>query len=130
MRKILASLLTIGTLVSTTVVSAQVQCPFGYPVSADLGDGVIMHTCLWQKAPDETVRAGPLLLVKNGVPILSAQTNRAGRLHGRYVSWSDDGAILERGDYRDGLKQGVWLVVDEHGRRTSLHYLDGRLIGR
>ncbi len=110
--------------------AAQVDCALGRAVAADLGDGVVMHTCLWQKSETEFVRVGPLLLVRNGVPILRAQTNRAGRLDGRYQSWDDGGSLTVRGEYRDGLKQGAWLVIDEQGRRTTLHYVDGRLLGR
>ncbi len=107
-----------------------VECQADRAVSADLGDGVVMHTCLRQKSATEHVRAGPLLLVKNGIPILRAQTNREGRLHGRYLVWDDDGSLTTRGSYDNGRKHGAWLVVDEQGRRTTLLYVDGRLLGR
>lgn len=129
-RPLLASLAIAGSILFGAGASAQVECPLGNAVVADLGDGVVMHTCLWEKAPGELVRAGPLQLVRNGIPILQAQTNRDGKLHGPYLSWDDDGALTSRGTYRDGVKHGAWLIVDERGRQTRLHYLDGRLIGR
>ena len=113
-----------------TGAGAAVDCQAGRAVSADLGDGVVMHTCLWQKSATETIRVGPLLLVKNGIPILSAQTNLDGQLHGHFVSWDDNGGVTIRGKYREGRKQGAWLVIDEQGRRTTLLYVDGRLLGR
>ncbi len=113
-----------------TGTGAAVDCNPGQAVTADLGDGVIMHTCLWQKSATETIRVGPLLLIKNGIPILSARTNLDGQLHGRFVSWDDDGGVTIRGTYSEGRKQGAWLVVDEQGRRTTLLYVDGRLLGR
>ncbi len=130
MRSIISCLLTVGACLACAPAVAQVDCPVGQPVSANLGDGVVMHTCLWQKSASEIVRAGPLLLVRHGIPILRAQTNRDGQLHGRYLVWADDGTLTTRGAFRDGLKQGAWLVVDEEGRRTTLHYVDGRLLGR
>ncbi len=126
----LAGVLAIGAFVFGAGVAARVECPLGDAVAADLGGGVVMHTCLWQKAPDEVLRVGALLLVKNGVPILSARTNRNGKLHGLFVSWTDDGVVTERGEYRDGRKQGVWLITDKHGRRAKLYYDDGRLLER
>ena len=130
MFSIYAGILAIGVLAFGAGASARVDCPVGDAVAADLGDGVVMHTCLWQKTPDQVLRVGALLLVKNGVPILSAQTNQNGKLHGPFVSWSDDGEVTERGEYRDGLKQGTWLVIDRQGRRAKLYYDDGRLIER
>jgi hypothetical protein len=46
--------------------AAELDCPVGDAVMADLGNGVIMHTCMWEKAANVTVRTGPLELIKNG----------------------------------------------------------------
>lgn len=105
-------------------------CPFGEPVSASLGDGVIMYTCMWQKEPDLAVRAGPLQLWRNGVLILELRTNSNGKLHGRYSAWSDTGELTDQGKYDDGLKQGAWLETDAEGRQNTLHYRDGVAINR
>ncbi len=123
-------LVALGAFLWHAGAAARVDCALGSAVAADLGDGVVMHTCLWQKSAGDFVRVGPLLLVKNGIPILRAQTNRDGQLHGSYASWHDDGSILESGAYENGRKHGVWLVVDERGLRTTLQYVDGLLIGR
>ena len=122
--------LCLAMTASATDSGGPIDCEAGRAVAADLGDGVVMHTCLAPNAAGELVRAGPLLLVRNGIPILRAQTNRDGRLHGRYLVWDDDGSLAVRGAYRDGRKQGAWLFVGKYGRRTILHYDDGRLVGR
>lgn len=104
------------------------SCPFGYPVSANIGDGVIMHTCLWEKEPDVHVRAGPMQLIRNGILILQLQTNLKGKLHGQYRSWSDHGRLMETGNYQDGLKEGAWQVTDAQGNSELLHYRQGVLV--
>lgn len=104
------------------------HCAYGDPVSASLGDGVIMNTCMWEKEPGKVVRAGPFELVKNGVPILRSQTDKNGKLHGSFTSWNDAGEIIENGNYARGLKQGRWLIVDADGNRATVHYDAGVLI--
>ncbi len=84
-----------------------------------------MRTCLWEKTPGNVVRAGPIELIKNGILILKTQTNASGKLHGRYLSWHDDGRIMEQGNYTQGVKEGEWRKTDENGRSTSIHYREG-----
>ena len=107
--------------------AGEFTCTNGKRVSADLGDGVIMRTCLWEKAPDVILRTGPLELIKNGVLILKMQTNSNGKLHGEYTSWNDTGELIENGNYRDGLKHGIWLTTSKNGLRETRHYNNGIL---
>ena len=95
--------------------SVDFDCEVGVRVSGDLGDGVTLHTCRWERTPGVFVRAGPLRLIKNGVVILKLQTDRDGVLQGEYSAWDDDGELTETGHYRDGLKEGEWRSVDEQG---------------
>ncbi len=122
--------LCLAATANATDPGGPIECHAGNAVAADLGDGVVMHTCLLKNSATEFVRVGPLLLVRNGIPILRAQTNRDGQLHGLYQSWSDAGVVTARGHYHEGVKHGAWLVFDERGRQTKLHYLNGRLIRR
>ena len=48
-------------------------CGLGEVAVADLGEGVVMRTCLWQKQPGVVVRTGPMELIKNGILILKAR---------------------------------------------------------
>jgi len=105
--------------------AAALNCENGDPVATDIGGGVILRTCMWQKEPDVVVRTGTLELVKNGVLILRTQTNSNGKLHGQFTSWSDAGVILQKGMYVEGLKQGIWIVIKESGNSESIHYRDG-----
>ena len=109
------------------IYAGEFTCAKGKRVSADLGEGVIMHTCIWEKAPDVILRTGPLELIKNGVLILKLQTNSDGKLHGEYTSWNDAGEIVENGNYRNGVKHGAWLITSKNGLRETLHYRNGIL---
>ena len=104
------------------------HCPRGVPATAGLGDGVIMRTCLWERAPGDRIRVGPIELIKNGIMILKTQTDASGKLHGDFISWDDNGKVIEKGSYSRGLKQGEWLVVDAQGKTTIRFYRDGILI--
>jgi len=108
--------------------AAELNCPRGEPVVADLGDGVIMRTCLWQKTPGIAVRSGDLELEKNGVLILKLETDLNGKLHGRFTSWNDAGEITENGNYIGGLKEGPWTVTNENGHSEILHYRAGIIV--
>lgn len=131
MTKILKSLsipvlLTIGIAGAFRAMALdEFHCAVGKAVVAGLGEGVIMRTCLWEKEPDLVVRAGPLELIKNGILILKTQTNLQGKLHGDFTSWSDDGVVIIRGAYIDGLKQGPWFETDKNGNSGTIHYRDG-----
>ena len=122
---IVCFLFTIFTGLSGAV---ELNCERGEPVVADLGDGVIMRTCLWQKTAGVTVRTGELELVKNGVLILKAGTDLNGKLHGRFTSWNDAGEITETGNYIEGLKEGLWTVTNEKGYSEILHYRAGVIV--
>lgn len=113
---------------ATPVVADEFRCPLGKEVSASLGQGVSMRTCMWEKEPSVFVRTGPLELIKNGILILKMQTNRAGRLHGRFTSWNDQGEIIENGNYVKGLKEGPWFKIDENGNRHNLLFSGGSLV--
>lgn len=108
-----------------SVSATDIECIVGKKVSADLGEGVTMHTCLWEKEPDLVIRTGPLELVKNGILILQAQTNLDGKLHGEFTSWSDDGVVILKGSYVEGLKQGPWLETDDNGKSQTILYRNG-----
>ena len=108
--------------------ASELICPDGSPTMADLGDGVIMRTCLWEKTPGVAIRVGPIELIKNGILILKTQTNADGKLHGSYASWHDNGKIMEKGNYSEGLKVGEWHVVDQNGVTTTLFYRKGILV--
>ena len=125
MRVILCFLLPGFTMLSS---AAEFNCSRGAAVLADLGGGVIMRTCMWEKAANETVRAGPLELVKNGVLILRLETDSNGKLHGRYTSWSDAGKITENGNYLEGLKEGIWTITNQNGDSEIFHYRAGVII--
>ena len=101
------------------------HCTVGNEVTASLGDGVTMRTCLWEKEPQLVVRAGPLVLVKNGILILKTQTNLAGKLHGDFTSWNDEGVVIVSGTYVEGLKEGPWFETDKDGNSDTIYYRDG-----
>ena len=122
---IVCFLFTIFTGLSGAV---ELNCQRGEPVVADLGDGVIMRTCLWQKTADVAVRTGGLELEKNGVLILKLETDLNGKLHGRFTSWNDAGEITENGNYIGGLKEGPWTVTNEKGYSEILHYRAGVIV--
>ena len=88
------------------------ECVLGNKVTTDLGDGVRLQSCSWEKTTGTFVRTGPLHLIKNGILILKLATDREGRLQGEYCVWDDHGMITEKGYYRDGLKEGEWRVID------------------
>jgi len=115
-------LLFLLTGFSLLVNATEFTCPRGEAVVADLGDGVTMRTCLWQKSANDTVRTGPLRLVKNGILILRLETNSNGKLHGQYTSWNDAGEITENGNYLEGLKEGIWTVISDNGDTKTFHY--------
>ena len=104
------------------------HCERGDPIATDIGGGVTMLTCMWEKEPDVVVRTGPLELVKNGILILRAETNSSGKLHGLYTSWSDEGEILEKGSYFEGLKQGAWIITNKDGGNETIYYEKGVLV--
>jgi len=110
---------------SKFISASQFYCQKGDPVTADLGEGVIMRTCMWKKTPNVVIRAGPLELIKNGILILRTQTNSKGKLHGPFRSWSDEGEVQEKGNYVEGLKEGLWIIVKKGGNRESIHYKGG-----
>ena len=108
--------------------ATEFNCRQGEMVLADLGEGVIMRTCMWEKAANVTVRTGALELVKNGVLILKLETDLNGKLHGRFTSWNDAGEITENGNYIEGLKEGPWTVTNENGGSETLHYRAGIIV--
>ncbi|MDH3858733.1 MAG: hypothetical protein OEV07_12120 [Gammaproteobacteria bacterium] len=105
--------------------AADLQCAVGNAVTASLGDGVTMRTCLWEKEPNLVVRAGPLELDKNGILILKTQTNLEGKLHGDFTSWSDEGVVIVSGSYVEGLKEGPWIETDKNGNSDTIYYRNG-----
>ncbi len=121
-------LIMVGLSIPLLAVTDGFQCPVGDPVSADLGDGVTMRTCLLKQEPDISVRTGPLELTRNGIVILKLQTNVNGKLHGRFTSWNDDGKLTNDGMYVEGLKQGSWLETDNIGNSATRYYLKGNLV--
>ena len=119
-------LLAILTIAAPRLFAAvEFQCPVGNAVTASLGDGVTMRTCLWEKEPNLVVRAGPLELIKNGVLILKTQTNLEGKLHGNFTSWSDEGVVLVSGSYVEGVKEGPWFETDKKGNSDTIYYRNG-----
>ncbi len=113
----------------STHAADNLDCGPGRQVDTSLGDGVIMRTCLWEKAPGVVVRTGALELIRNDILILRTQTNLDGQLHGLYASWSDDGQLMERGFYDRGAKQGWWLYADGGGSGRNLYYRAGVPLG-
>ena len=105
--------------------AAGFECALGEKVSADLGDGVIMYSCSWEKTPGTRVRTGPLRLLKNSVLILTLDTDRYGRLQGDYGSWDDHGGLIESGQYLDGLREGEWRSADAQGHIRVILYRNG-----
>jgi hypothetical protein len=108
--------------------AGELNCPQGSAVLADLGDGVIMRTCMWEKAENVTIRTGPLELIKNGVLILKMTTDSNGKLHGQFTSWNDAGEMTENGNYLKGLKEGIWTVTNKNGNSETLHYRAGVIV--
>jgi len=80
---------------------------------------------MWKKESDVAVRVGPLELIKNGILILRTQTNSRGKLHGQFMSWSDEGELLEKGIYIEGLKEGIWIVMRKDGNSEKVYYKKG-----
>ena len=115
----------VALLVMRAHTSEAVECSLGQPISASLGDGVTLHSCSWEKTPGVFASTGPLQLVKNGILILALQTDADGKLQGEYISWNDDGHIMEKGYYVDGLKHGEWRVTEADGSFRTLHFKDG-----
>lgn len=105
------------------------SCIDGRVAGADLGDGVIMRSCLRETRPGVVVRVGPMELIKNGILILKTQTNLDGQLHGLFSSWNDAGRLQQRGRYHEGLKQGRWLYADGDGPSRVFYYRDGVPLG-
>lgn len=122
-RCVLLAILTIAA--PRLFATAEFQCPIGNAVSASLGDGVTMRTCLWEKQPNLVVRTGPLELIKNGILILKTQTNLEGKLHGGFTSWSDEGVVIVSGTYVEGVKEGRWFETDKNGKSDTIYYRNG-----
>jgi hypothetical protein len=114
---------------TTLPYAAEFNCRQGRAVLADLGDGIIMRTCMLHKAANVTVRAGPLELIKNGILILKLKTDSNGKLHGQFTSWNDAGEMTENGNYVEGLKQGIWTVISKNGDSKIVHYRAGVIVG-
>ena len=110
---------------SVPAVGSEFSCTRGELAIVNVGEGVTMRTCAWEKSPGNMVRVGPVELIKNGVLILQAQTDSDGKLHGNFIAWDDEGKVIEKGNYSRGLKVGEWLVVDENGESTTLVYREG-----
>ena len=110
--------------------AAPLVCPQGQPMAANIGAGVVMRSCVWEKEPGLRIRSGPLELHKNGILILKTQTNAEGKLHGLYASWSDAGELQEKGDYVEGHKEGDWIETDADGARVSVRYRRGVPVDR
>jgi len=108
--------------------AAEFNCERGEAVVADLGGGVIMRTCIWQKTATVTVRTGALELIKNGILILKLETDLNGKLHGPYTVWNDAGEVTENGNYVEGLKDGPWTTIHKNGSREILQYRAGIII--
>ena len=127
-----ASKLVVGgfllAFIAQVTADSALHCPRGDPVTAGLGEDVIMRTCLWQNEQQQMVRVGPLELIKNGILILKTQTNLDGQLHGRFTSWSDDGVVIKDGLYRLGRKHGKWLEPDADGNTVEREYDAGKLV--
>jgi len=124
-----AILLAVISIFSFTYAeAAEFHCPLGREVSTNLGQGVSMRTCIWEKEPSVFVRTGPLELIKNGILILKTQTDQAGKLHGTFTSWNDQGEIIENGNYVKGLKEGPWFKIDANGKREDLLFNGGSLV--
>jgi hypothetical protein len=126
----IARMLVLALIATTLTMLAafsadEFECVLGDKITAELGDGVTLQSCSWEKTPGKFVRVGPLQLVKNSVLILHLETDRDGQLQGKFTSWDDDGIILENGQYRDGQKEGDWQVTDEQGNRQVVTYRAG-----
>jgi len=123
----LSKIISLLLLVSFTqlIRASDFNCQKGDPVTADIGEGVIIRTCMWKKESDVAVRVGPLELIKNGILILRTQTNSRGKLHGQFMSWSDEGELLEKGIYIEGLKEGIWIVMRKDGNSEKVYYKKG-----
>jgi len=126
---ILLLLAAVMLLMSLQPRSAQaVECSLGEATSFTIGDGVILHSCSWEKTPGVFLRTGPLEMVRDGVLILRLHTDQNGKLQGQFSSWDDAGVLTESGHYVDGLKHGEWLVTDANGERRVEHYRAGVVI--
>ncbi len=124
----LVKIVILTTFLITTaklLAAAEFQCTVGREVNANLGDGVTMRTCLWEKEPNLVIRTGPLELIKNGILILKTQTNLDGKLHGKFTSWNDEGVIIISGNYVEGLKEGSWFETDKNGNSDTIIYNKG-----
>lgn len=105
--------------------AAEFECVLGEKVSASLGDGVVLHSCSWEKTPGSFVRTGPLHLIRNDILILQLQTDREGKLQGKYSAWDDAGELTEFGHYVDGQKEGEWHSIDAGGKAQVVVFRDG-----
>ena len=126
-----SQLLPLGVLLTSLLApqssgASDFQCALGDKVVASLGDGVTLHSCSWEKTPGNFVRTGPLQLIRNGILILTLQTDRDGLLQGQYRAWDDYGALIESGYYLNGLKEGEWRLTDANGNTRVTVYRAGK----
>lgn len=119
-------LITVTILLPLPLIASDFKCPQGDVVVVSLGEGVIMRTCMWEKAPGMVIRTGAFELFKNDILILQSQTNIDGKLHGGFTSWDDSGAVITHGNYVDGLKHGEWLETNPEGVSSSVFYEEGK----
>lgn len=56
--------------------------------------------------------------------------DEAGRITGRHLTFHENGQLETVGNYRNGIKHGLWMSYDESGNALSqAYYTDGRKDG-
>ena len=118
-------LLLVAVMALRALSAAEFECLLGEKISASLGEGVMLHSCSWEETPGNFVRTGPLQLIRNDILILQLQTDRDGKLQGRYSAWDDAGELTETGHYVDGQKEGEWRSIDANGHVQVVIYRGG-----
>ncbi|MCC8109592.1 MAG: hypothetical protein LIQ30_11235 [Planctomycetes bacterium] len=61
--------------------------------------------------------------------LVSEYTYRNGKRHGRYVHYTESGAIRSEGQYNDGALDGMQYVYGDDGVKTEIPYQNGRRHG-
>ena len=107
---------------------ARVACPSGTVARAqESADGSRQWRCLLPTG----ARQGPAITLDANGRKRQLDHFSADKLEGDHRAWSEEGALIEEGQYRNGLRQGNWTFHDPKTHlETDSVYDAGKRIGR